>query len=321
MDSKLRQMTESDLPMVLSWRNADDVRKNMYTNHLITPDEHHSWWKSQSKNAATRLLVFELESQPVGVIVFTKYTGKGGTATWAFYSGDRSRHGVGGRMELAALTYAFESLELRKLECEVLAFNQPVIDFHVKYGFTVEGVFRQAYQREEQYYDIYRLSMLATEWFRYVKPTLFEPERHNTNLTGKLIVSSAKISEDLVSTFSEVIGDRNPVHLDDAYAQSLGFSGRIVQGMLAGSMFSRIFANEFPGPGTIYLSQTLDFLAPISVGENAAVRLKVLSHIGRRLLVETQVSVNDKLCIDGKATVMLPKEFVCRASSAKGYSA
>lgn len=318
MDGKLRLMTVDDLPMVLAWRNAEDVRKNMYTSHVISPSEHSSWWESRSKDPRVRLLVFEIESQAVGVVIFTKYTGKGGLATWAFYSGDRSRRGIGSMMELAALLYAFDDLGLRKLDCEVLEFNRPVINFHIKHGFMVEGVFRRAYFRDGQYYDIYRLGMLVEDWSAHVKPTLLDPERRNKDLTGKLITTKFDITADIARQFSVAIGDHNPVHLDDAYARAAGFAGRIAQGMLSGSVFSKIFANEFPGPGTIYLSQTLEFLAPVLIGSRASVRLQVLSHIGRRILVETQVSVDNVLCVNGRATLMLPKNYIGALSSRIG---
>ena len=120
MTTLLRNMDKSDLETVLSWRNAESVRKNMYTHHLISQKEHRDWWNAQSVNPETRILICELEGEPLGVVSFTKYTGEGGTATWAFYSGNTSRRGIGRFMELAALDYAFEQLRVRRLECEVL---------------------------------------------------------------------------------------------------------------------------------------------------------------------------------------------------------
>ena len=67
-------------------------------------------------------------------------------------------------MEIQALDYAFSVLGIRKLYCEVLAFNTPVIKLHQKFGFTVEGVFRQQHKFEGGFVDIYRLGILAPEW-------------------------------------------------------------------------------------------------------------------------------------------------------------
>lgn len=67
-------------------------------------------------------------------------------------------------MEFLALEYAFNQLKLHKLYCEVLAFNSAVINLHQKFGFTVEGIFREQHMHDSAFVDIYRLAILATEW-------------------------------------------------------------------------------------------------------------------------------------------------------------
>lgn len=315
MKSNLRAMVENDLALVLSWRNAEDVRKNMYTSHIITEQEHRSWWSVQQVNPASRLLIFEIEGEPAGVVVFSNYTGIDGTATWAFYSGDRTRRGIGGMMERRALEYAFDTLRIRKLECEVLSFNRAVVSFHVKHGFTIEGVFRQAFQRGHEYFDIYRLSMLADEWARHVKPALVAMADGQANFVGKELASELDLSSAAVSAYAKATGDQNPIHSDVDYAKSMGFPGRIAHGMLVGAGLSRIFASDFPGPGTIYVSQSLEFKAPLLVDVQAQIKLKVISQIGRRLNVETVVHQDEKLCVTGLAVLMIPKIDVAKTAS------
>lgn len=322
MNSRLRAMIEDDLPLVLSWRNAEDVRKNMYTSHIITEQEHRSWWGTQHVNPASRLLIFEIDGQPAGVVTFSNYMGEGSTATWAFYSGDRTRRGIGGMMERGALEYAFETLRVRKLECEVLSFNRAVVNFHVRHGFTIEGIFRQAFQRGDDYFDIYRLSMLADEWTKYVKPALIAIANGQVNFVGKEIVSELDLSVAAVSTYAEATGDRNPIHLDTDYAKTMGFPGRVAHGMLVGGELSRIFASDFPGPGTTYVSQSLEFKVPLLVDVPAQIKLKVVSQIGRRLHVDTHVRQAEKLCVTGLAVLMIPKIDTTKAASntALGHS-
>lgn len=132
MNCILREMNEFDLSRVLEWRNAEDVRNNMYTNHVISTDEHWSWWEFHKNNPRVKRLICELD----------------------------------------------------------------------------------------------------------------------------------------------------------------GFSG--------------FFASEFPGPGTIYLGQTLEFHSPITVGMSVEIRMRVLSHVGRRLLLETQLFAHDVLCVSGQATLLMP---------------
>jgi len=310
-------MSESDLPLVLSWRNAEDVRKNMYTTQVITEQEHRAWWDRQRLNPETRLLVFEIENKPFGVVVFSNYTGEGGTATWAFYSGDRTRRGIGSLMECSALEYAFETLRVRKLECEVLSFNRSVINFHVKYGFTIEGIFRQAYKRDVEYFDIYRLSMLSSEWNRYIKPALSQISSGSAQYVGKEMVFDLNVSASAVDAYAMATGDQNPIHSDLRYAQSMGFAGRIAHGMLVGAELSRIFAMVFPGPGTVYISQSLEFRLPVMVNVPAQIRLKVISQIGRRLQVETHAIQGEKLCVAGLAVLMAPKDGAVRSESGR----
>ena len=261
----------------------------------------------QQSNPASRLLIFEVEDEPAGVVIFSNYTGKGGTATWAFYSGDRARRGIGSTMERGALEYAFEQLGVRKLECEVLSFNRSVINFHVKFGFTIEGVFREAYKRGDNYFDIYRLSMLADEWTKYVKPALTAIE-WQTSWVGKEITSGLYISAIAVNAYAMATGDQNPIHSDEEYAKAMGFPGRIAHGMLVGAELSRIFASDFPGPGTVYVSQSLEFRFPLIVDMPAQLKLKVISQIGRRLQVETHAIQGEKLCVTGVAVLMAPQE-------------
>ncbi len=309
MNCRLREISEPDLPMVLEWRNTEDVRNNMYTNHVISLDEQRSWWESLKNNLRTRVLICELDGAAAGVITFTNYTGLGGTATWAFYSGNRTRKGVGAAMEVAALNYAFDVLQVRRLECEVLEFNNSVIRFHLRYGFRVEGIFREGYIRDGKPFDIYRLAMLARDWFKVIKPTIDSRSVGATgtnDFTGKKFSYSVNIDSETVALFARAIKDHNPVHFDNGAAMELGFATKISHGMLAGSLFSGFFSGKFPGPGTIYLGQTLDFHSPIAVGTTVDIRMRVLSHIGRRLLLETQVFSNEVLCVSGQATLLMP---------------
>src|SRR5437588_12119061 len=75
------------------------------------------------------------------------------------------------------------------------------------------------------------------------------------------------ITDEDIVRFAEVSGDHNPVHLDEEYAASTAFGGRIAHGMLSAAFVSAVLGNDLPGPGTIYLGQTLKFLAPVRIGD------------------------------------------------------
>ncbi|MCJ7829778.1 MAG: MaoC family dehydratase [Desulfobacterales bacterium] len=117
------------------------------------------------------------------------------------------------------------------------------------------------------------------------------------------------ITEKMVSVFAEATGDRNPLHLDEEYAQGTRFETRVAHGMLQAGILSGILGMEFPGIGTIYMSQTLKFTKPVFIGEAVTFRLKVLEikREKNRLLLET-VCTNraGDTVLTGEARVMPP---------------
>lgn len=94
---------------------------------------------------------------------------------------------------------------------------------------------------------------------------------------GDIYQEEIKIMPEHIQKFAEFSGDFNPVHFNDDEARAQGFKGRIAHGMISASFFSKIFANTFPGPGTIYLSQTFKFHAPVYVNDSLHYRLEVIA--------------------------------------------
>ncbi len=86
------------------------------------------------------------------------------------------------------------------------------------------------------------------------------------------------VTEQDVERFAEATGDTNPVHLDEQFAEATRFKHRIAHGMLVGSYISSLIGTDFPGPGTIYLSQTLKFTAPVYLGDTLTVRATVAGY-------------------------------------------
>lgn len=160
----LRDIRADELELMRSWRNAPNVRANMYTRHEISAQEHLAWWARISARDDQRYFMYERGGTPQGIVAFTGIDVLSNNSTWAFYAAPAAAKGTGSRMELLALNHAFDELNLHKLNCEVLAFNAPVIKLHEKFGFKVEGVLREQHRVDEQYVDVYRLGMLAREW-------------------------------------------------------------------------------------------------------------------------------------------------------------
>jgi 3-hydroxybutyryl-CoA dehydratase len=111
-----------------------------------------------------------------------------------------------------------------------------------------------------------------------------------------------------IELFAEVSTDRNPVHLDEAYAQDTIFQGRIAHGMLTAGLISAVIGEQLPGHGTVYLGQNLKFMAPVRPGDTveAVVRVMGIDHARRRVTLETFCRVGDTVVLKGEALVLAP---------------
>ena len=111
-----------------------------------------------------------------------------------------------------------------------------------------------------------------------------------------------------IELFAEVSTDRNPVHLDDAYAQDTIFEGRIAHGMLTASLISAVIGEQLPGHGTVYLGQTLKFMGPVRPGDmvRAEVEVTDIDYSKRRVTLDTRCRVNGKTVLAGEAKVLAP---------------
>lgn len=118
------------------------------------------------------------------------------------------------------------------------------------------------------------------------------------------------VDEADVQAFAEVSGDRNPVHLDEDYARATPFGGRIAHGMLSAAHISALIASELPGPGAVYLSQSLSFRRPVKLGDTVTTRVEIiaLDPAKARATLRTTCSVQGKPVIEGEALIMVPRQ-------------
>lgn len=160
----LRPIADDEVELILAWRNAPAVRANMYTQHEISLEEHRRWWARIQGAEDQRYLMYESGGKPSGVVAFNRIDRASKNAFWAFYAAPDAAKGVGAKMEFLALEHAFGDLLLHKLQCEVLAFNAPVIKLHGKFGFKEEGVFKEQQKIDDAFVDVHRLGLLSSEW-------------------------------------------------------------------------------------------------------------------------------------------------------------
>ena len=118
------------------------------------------------------------------------------------------------------------------------------------------------------------------------------------------------ISADDVQRFAEIVGDLNPIHLDAEFAAKSFFKKRIVHGAFLAGLISKVLGMDFPGQGTVYISQSSVFKRPVYVDTTVSVEIKVTQVIEekRRLILETNIlNSAGKVCVAGSATVWLPE--------------
>jgi len=116
------------------------------------------------------------------------------------------------------------------------------------------------------------------------------------------------VMDDDVIAFADLSGDRNPVHLSDHFARKTRFGERIVHGLYTASLISTVIGMYLPGPGAVYMSQTLNFKGPVKIGDviNVVVEVVELTEKGRRVRLHCECLVDGKVVLDGEALVMAP---------------
>ncbi len=113
-----------------------------------------------------------------------------------------------------------------------------------------------------------------------------------------------------IRQFAEISTDHNPVHLDEEYAQQTIFAGRIAHGMLTAALISAVIGEQLPGHGTIYLGQSLKFLAPVRPGDTVAAEVSVrdIDYAKRRVTLDCACRVGNRTVLTGEALVLAPSK-------------
>jgi 3-hydroxybutyryl-CoA dehydratase len=127
--------------------------------------------------------------------------------------------------------------------------------------------------------------------------------------TGDNASRTLTVSDATIRAFAEVTGDTNPVHLDDQYAAGTRFGRRIAHGMIAAGLISATLANDLPGPGTVYLNQTLKFKLPVYPGDTVTATVEVLSvRPDKPIVTLSTVCTNQSgdVVLEGEAVVLFP---------------
>jgi UDP-4-amino-4,6-dideoxy-N-acetyl-beta-L-altrosamine N-acetyltransferase len=168
----LRPMQESDLPVVLEWRNSERIRNISYSDHVITLEEHRAWFSRTADSPNSRHLVFTYRNKPAGVVNITEIDRKNDRCVWGFYVGPTDLpKGTGSIMGVLALDYIFSQLGIRKVVGEAFAFNDESVRFHTRLGFVEEGRLKEHVLKNGAFQDVVVMALFSHHW-RKLRETL-----------------------------------------------------------------------------------------------------------------------------------------------------
>lgn len=160
---KLRPLTVDDKDLLLSWRNSERVRRHMYSDHLITQDEHDAWFAKTLQEPYQ--MIFALADQPIGFVSFSKINLAHSRCTWGCYIGDeRVPIYSGAVFEVMIFDYAFQEIGIRRLHGEVLESNAAVLNLHKRFGLLHEGILSGHVCRGGSYIDVHLFAIHKDQW-------------------------------------------------------------------------------------------------------------------------------------------------------------
>jgi UDP-4-amino-4,6-dideoxy-N-acetyl-beta-L-altrosamine N-acetyltransferase len=164
---QLRPLQEEDLQIILDWRNSQRVRDVMYSDQIISWEEHQAWYHRTREEPTVMSMIFEYNKLPAGFVNFTRIHPVHRTAYWGFYLGqDELPKGTAYIMGNLALEQAFETLHLRKLCGEVFAFNSKSMRYHERLGFEREGLLREHFWKHGEFQDIVCYAIFQDHYYR-----------------------------------------------------------------------------------------------------------------------------------------------------------
>ena len=166
-DYHFRSMEESDKAQIRHWRNQSHVRQVMFTDHLISNEEHDEWFKKAFNSVDSVHLILEHMNDPVAFVYFTSIDRINSKCQWGFYLTSLLHpRGTGSLMAWFSLDWCFATMGMRKLSCESFAFNKKAVSIYQKFGFAPESCSRSLMVKKGFFYKVLGFSLLAQEWLQ-----------------------------------------------------------------------------------------------------------------------------------------------------------
>jgi UDP-4-amino-4,6-dideoxy-N-acetyl-beta-L-altrosamine N-acetyltransferase len=150
---------------LLNIRNGENVRKAMYTDHIISEAEHLGYLESlRSDKSQSVFLVLKNDTTVVGMVSVSRIDTLHKKCDWAFYLAESERGGTGSALEFFMLDYVMNTLAMKKLNCEVIETNPAVVAMHKKFGFVEEGLRRENIEKDNERIGVHFLGITQAEW-------------------------------------------------------------------------------------------------------------------------------------------------------------
>lgn len=304
---RLRLVNELDAEFILKLRM--DNRYNQFLSSVSADVQAQKDWINRYKNdeadgSQFYFIIEKLDGTPCGTI--RVYDLKEDSFCWGSWilNEDKTRYAA---IESAFLIYkfGFENLGFNKSNFEVMKGNDRVISFHQKMGAVQVGE-----DNDNVYFEITKEAVLDAQ-AKIDSNEKLKPKDSYSIFEIHVGMSSSytrTVTDADIQKFAEVTGDNNPVHLDDEYAKNTRFKSRIAHGLLTASFFSAIFGTKFPGKGSIYISQNLEFKRPVYLDDTvtATVVVKTVDITKKRVAFETTCTVDGNVVTSGSAELFVP---------------
>jgi UDP-4-amino-4,6-dideoxy-N-acetyl-beta-L-altrosamine N-acetyltransferase len=164
-EADFRPVRETDLELILTWRNTEHIRCNMFHDQIIVWDEHVQWFQKLQRSNDQEIFLFSLSGVPIGAVNFTGIDRQTGVCEWGFYIGNSdSPRGNGTIMGFLALEYAFRKLKMNRVIGECFEFNEASARHHEKLGFSFVGFADQCIDRGGLTHKIRRYMLNVETW-------------------------------------------------------------------------------------------------------------------------------------------------------------
>jgi len=157
--------TEGHLKLIYNWRNQSFIREVMYDSEPLKWDNHVDWFRSVINDDRKYVKILYYNDIPYGLANFQMTDALASIGEWGFYIGEREApKGMGKLLAYCMLNFLFEDVKVKKVCAEVISFNDTSLKFHQKVGFKLEGILRQHFSKNGEYYNIHVFGLLQDEW-------------------------------------------------------------------------------------------------------------------------------------------------------------